>query len=70
MNPIHKCGLALLILAVGQGADLPVPKLDHVFDLHLQLSKPTDVGQTSAAGLRRVVAVLGGTLEGASSTAR
>lgn len=33
------------------------------------LSKPTDVGQTGPAGLRRVVTVLGGTLEGTGSTA-
>jgi hypothetical protein len=67
--------LVLRTLALGLGASLlcaqlcaqskpPAPKLDHVFDLHLQLSKPTDVGQTSSAGLRRVVSVLGGTLEG------
>jgi hypothetical protein len=77
MSPIDRSGrLALLTLALGQGAGLlsaqsklPAPKLDHVFDLHLRLSKPTDVGQTSPAGLRRVVTVLGGTLEGASSAA-
>lgn len=42
----------------------PSPKLDPVFDLRLQLSPPTDVGPTGPAGLRRVVTVLGGTLEG------
>ena len=40
------------------------PKLDHVFDLHLQLAKPTDVGQIGPAGARRIVPVAGGTLEG------
>jgi hypothetical protein len=77
MNPIDMSGrLALLTLALGQSAGLlfsqsklPAPQLDHVFDLHLQLSKPTDVGQTGPAGLRRVVNVVGGTFEGASSTA-
>jgi hypothetical protein len=40
------------------------PKLDLVFDLHLELGKPTDVGQIGPAGSRRVVPVAGGTLEG------
>ena len=77
MNPIARYGtLAPLTLALGLCAGLlsaqsklPSPKLDPVFDLHLQLSKPIDVGQTGPAGLRRVVTVLGGTLEGASSAA-
>ena len=40
------------------------PKLDLVFDLHLDLGKPTDVGQIGPAGARRVAPVLGGTLQG------
>lgn len=40
------------------------PKLDLVFNLHLELGKPTDVGQTGPAGMRRIVPVAGGTLEG------
>lgn len=40
------------------------PKLDAVFDLHLQLGKPTDVGTVGPAGMRRIVPVTGGTLEG------
>jgi hypothetical protein len=40
------------------------PKLDLVFNLHLELGKPTDVGQIGPAGSRRVVPVAGGTLEG------
>jgi len=40
------------------------PKLDLVFNLHLELGKPTDVGKIGPAGNRRVVPVLGGTLEG------
>jgi len=43
---------------------MPPPKLDHVFDLHLQLGKPTDIGQIGPAGTRRVAVVLGGVLEG------
>jgi hypothetical protein len=43
---------------------MPSPKLDHVFDLHLQLGKPADIGQIGPAGSRRVAIVLGGTLEG------
>jgi len=77
MNPIAGGGrLAPLTLALGlcfgllsAQSRLPPPKLDPVFDLHLQLSKPTDVGQTGPAGLGRVVTVLGGTLEGAGSVA-
>jgi hypothetical protein len=75
MNPIARCGrFAPLTLALGLCAGLlfaqsklSAPKLDPVFDLHLQLAKPIDVGQTGTAGLRRVVNVLGGTLEGTSS---
>ena len=61
----------MLSLCPGLSAQsqLPAPKLDSVFDLHLQLSKPTDVGQTLPAGLRRIVTVLGGTLEGTGSYA-
>jgi len=77
MNPIARCGrFAPLTLALALCAGLlsaqskwPAPKLDPAFDLHLQLSKPTDVGQTGPAGLRRVVTVLGGSLEGTSSSA-
>jgi hypothetical protein len=77
MSPIARCGgFAMLTLALGictaplsAQSKLHAPKLDPVFDLHLQLAKPTDVGQTGPAGLRRVVNVLGGTLEGTSSAA-
>src|SRR6202035_3549579 len=41
-----------------------LPKLDAVFDLHLEVGKPIDVGRIGPAGVRRVVPVLGGTLEG------
>jgi hypothetical protein len=43
---------------------LPPPKLDPAFNLHLALGKPSDVGNASAAGMRRVVPVTGGVLEG------
>lgn len=43
---------------------LPPPKLEPVFNLHLELGKPYDVGNVTSAGLRRVVPVTGGTLEG------
>lgn len=43
---------------------LPPPKLDAAFNLHLELGKPNDVGAVSAAGMRRVVPVTGGMLEG------
>jgi uncharacterized protein DUF3237 len=39
-------------------------RLEPVFNLHLQLGKPTDVGQIGPAGNRRVVPVAGGMLEG------
>src|SRR6202171_2713753 len=59
--------LATLCLGAGllpaQSKPAP-PKLDLVFDLHLDLGKPTDVGQIGPAGARRVVPVLGGTLQG------
>ena len=75
MNPIARCGrFAPLTLALGLCAGLlsaesklPAPQLDPVFDLHLQLAKPIDVGQTGSAGLRRVVNVVGGALEGTGS---
>src|ERR1700688_4962990 len=76
MNPkVRYGGLAPRLLALvlcsgllsGQ-SKAPAPQLEPVFDLHLQLSKPTDVGQTGPAGLRRVVTVLGGTLNGTGST--
>jgi len=50
-------------LLPGQSKTAP-PTLDPVFDLHLQLGKPTDVGQIGPAGARRIVPVAGGTLEG------
>jgi hypothetical protein len=49
---------------LGQSKPVP-PKLDLAFDLHLELGKPTDVGQIGPAGSRRVAPVLGGTLQGA-----
>ncbi len=68
--------LTALMFAMVLGAGLlpsqskpPVPKLDPVFDLHLQLSGPTDIGQIGSAGLRRIVNVLGGTLVGTASPA-
>jgi hypothetical protein len=76
MNLIGRHGIALFTLGLGLWAGLlsaqsklPAPKLDPVFDLHLKLDKPTDVGQAGPAGMRRVVGVLGGTLEGTSSAA-
>src|SRR6185295_608292 len=38
-----------LVLAQSKPA---APQLEHVFDLHLQLGKPTDVGKTGPAGNR------------------
>lgn len=52
---------ASLVLAQSKPA---APKLEHVFDLHLQLGKATDVGKVSPAGNRRVVPVNGGTIDG------
>lgn len=43
---------------------LQPPKADAVFNLHLELGKPSDVGNVSTAGMRRVVPVTGGMLEG------
>ncbi len=60
---IFLAGCVVTGLLLGESKPAP-PKLDHVFDLHLELAKPTDVGQIGPAGLRRVVPVAGGTLEG------
>src|ERR1700686_4702396 len=55
----------LLCAGLLHGESKPAaPKLDLVFDLHLELGKPTDVGQIGPAGSRRIVPVAGGTLEG------
>jgi hypothetical protein len=58
--PLFCLGAGVL---AGQSKPAP-PKLDLVFDLHLDLGKPTDVGQIGPAGARRVAPVLGGTLQG------
>jgi hypothetical protein len=50
-------------LLLSQSKPAP-PKLDLAFDLHLELAKPLDVGQIGPAGSRRIVQVLGGTLQG------
>lgn len=55
------CLSACLLLAASKPSP---PKLEPAFDIHLQVGKPTDVGHTGPAGLRRVVPVAGGTLEG------
>jgi hypothetical protein len=59
--------LLALCLTTGPVTGQPkseLPKLDAVFDLHLEVGKPIDVGRIGPAGMRRVVPVLGGTLEG------
>ncbi len=57
---------SVLLLAASLAAQSkpPSPQLDAVFDLHLQLGKPTDIGSVGPAGMRRIVPVAGGTLEG------
>jgi hypothetical protein len=57
-------GMWLVLASLLAAQKMPPPKLDHVFNLHLQLGKPTDIGQIGPAGNRRVAIVLGGTLEG------
>jgi hypothetical protein len=52
------CFVAAGVLAAQ--SKVPPPKLDLVFDLHLQLAKPTDIGQIGPAGTRRVAVSLGG----------
>ncbi len=55
----------LLSAAVSLAQSKPTaPKLDLAFDLHLELGKPVDVGKIGSVGNRRVVSVLGGTLQG------
>lgn len=54
-----------LLTSLLSGQSKPVTlKVEPAFDLHLKLSGPTDVGQTGPAGLRRLVSILGGSLEG------
>jgi hypothetical protein len=50
-------------LLLGEGKPVTL-NVEPAFDLHLELSKPIDVGQIGPAGARRVVNVLGGTLQG------
>jgi hypothetical protein len=66
MKPISTIAIVLCLGAgLLPGESKPAaPKLDLVFNLHLELGKPTDVGQIGPAGSRRVVPVAGGTLEG------
>ena len=62
MKPIATlCVLAGLMLGQSKPVRL---KVEPVFYLHLQLSGPVDVGQTGPAGLRRIVSILGGSLQG------
>ncbi len=42
---------------------LPAPALEHVADLVVLVDRPIEVGDTGA-GLRRVIAILGGTVQG------
>jgi Protein of unknown function (DUF3237) len=70
MTKLLRSFLAFSVGILGAGAgrvygEKPEPpKLEHAFDLHLELGKATDVGKAGPAGLRRVVPVMGGTLEG------
>jgi hypothetical protein len=43
--------------------DAPKPKLEHIFDMHVDLDLPQRVGQTPA-GTRQIFIVKGGTFEG------
>jgi hypothetical protein len=63
MKPIVTLCLLTAGVLLGESKPAP-PKLDAAFDLHLELSKPIDVGQTGTGSVRRVVSVLGGTLQG------
>ncbi len=49
--------------------DLPTPELRLFADLSVQVAAPMEVGQT-VHGLRRVIPILGGTVQGQSWTAR
>lgn len=42
---------------------LPPPELEHVCDLEIAVGQPLDIGLT-AAGLRRVIPIIGGTVSG------
>ncbi|MBP6646249.1 MAG: DUF3237 family protein, partial [Burkholderiaceae bacterium] len=49
--------------------DLPTPELRLFADLSVQVAAPMEVGHT-VHGLRRVIPILGGTVQGQSWTAR
>lgn len=48
---------------------LPVPRLEHVCDLAVEIAAPVEVGQT-AMGLRRMIPIIGGTLRGPTMNGR
>jgi hypothetical protein len=58
------CLITGLLLAAEN--KVAAPKLEHAFDLHLQLGKGIDVGVIGPAGSRRVASVTGGTVDGPS----
>jgi hypothetical protein len=43
--------------------EFPTPSLEHIADLAVQIGEPLEIGQTGA-GERRVIPILGGTVEG------
>ena len=45
--------IAVFVAFLPAQSSMPPAKLEPVFDLHMALSKPNDIGQTSSAGLRR-----------------
>ncbi len=50
-------------------SDLPTPELKFFADLSVEVAKPIEVGQT-IHGTRRLIAILGGTVQGDGWTAR
>src|SRR5713101_195893 len=64
MKPISNLAIVLGLCAGLLPGQAKPPKLDLAFELHLELGKPTDVGQIGPAGSRRIVPVAGGTLQG------
>ena len=64
MKPISNFAIVLGLFDGLLPGQAKPPKLDLAFELHLELGKPTDVGQIGPAGSRRIVPVAGGTLQG------
>ena len=56
-------GSAAVLRYGGPVSRLPVPALEHLADISVKVDRPVEVGDTGA-GIRRLIPILGGTVEG------